>query len=93
MAVAPVADDYGPPLPSEAEEAAMISEMRERGEPVKPVAPPDDAEAETDAKAKLPPLDSLVKQVPPDVIETLDELFRAKWVGVRKVPKAVLKEG
>lgn len=71
----------------------MISEMRERGEPAKPVTPLREAEDEADTKAKLPPLEALVKQVPPEVIETLDELFRAKWVGVRKVPKAVLKEG
>jgi hypothetical protein len=33
---------------------------------------------------KLPPLDELVARVPADVLGLLDDLFRAKFTGVRK---------
>lgn len=66
----------------------MISELRSRGEPVAPAAV--EAPEETDPKA-LPPLDELVKRLPPEVRDTLDDLFRAKFVRVTRVPKKVLK--
>lgn len=35
---------------------------------------------------KLPPMEELVARVPPRVLGLLDDLFRAKFTGVRKVP-------
>jgi hypothetical protein len=39
----------------------------------------------------LPPLDELVKRIPPEVRETLEDLFRARFVTVKRVPKKALK--
>jgi hypothetical protein len=33
---------------------------------------------------KLPPLETMIAKVPPDVAALLDDLFRAKFTGVRK---------
>ncbi len=74
--------------PDENAEAAFMAEARERNEPV--VAAAVEAIEETDTK-NLPPLDELVKRLSPEVRETLDDLFRAKFIAVRRVPKQVLK--
>jgi hypothetical protein len=34
---------------------------------------------------KLPPLEEMVARVPPHVLGMLDELFRAKFTGVRRI--------
>jgi len=39
----------------------------------------------------LPSLDELVKRIPPDVRETLDDHFRVKFVAVRRVAPTSLK--
>ncbi|HWL14984.1 MAG TPA: hypothetical protein VNR00_05220 [Opitutus sp.] len=49
-----------------------------------------DDDAEDDRKA-LPKLDELVTRIPAETRELLDELFRAKFVTVRRVRKADLK--
>lgn len=74
--------------PDEVAEGAFLAEARERGEPV--VAAAVEAVEETETKS-LPALDELVKRIPPDVRETLDDLFRAKFITVRRVPKKALK--
>lgn len=77
-----------PSLPAEETERAMLAELRERGEaPVRRAAAPDRDEA----PVRLPPLDELVKRIPPQVRDTLDDLFRAKFTGVRRVPADALK--
>jgi hypothetical protein len=38
---------------------------------------------------KLPPLDELVARVPENIRAVLDDLFRAKFTGVRKFSPAV----
>lgn len=43
-----------------------------------------------DPKA-LPPLDELVKRIPPAVRESLEDLFRARFVTVKRVPARALK--
>ena len=45
---------------------------------------------ETDAKP-LPPLSELVERIPAEVREALDDLFRARFVAVKRVPKRALK--
>jgi hypothetical protein len=93
------ADQPGPPhqdneightnvWPDEAAESAFIAEARDRGETVT-AAPASAAVEESDGK-NLPSLDALVKRLSPEVRETLDDLFRAKFVSVRRVPKKAL---
>lgn len=52
--------------------------------------PPVEMADETEA-APLPALDSLVQRIPPHVRETLDDLFRARFVAVKRVPERALK--
>lgn len=52
----------------------------------KPVTEPSEPVAGT-----LPSIDELVNRLPETVRTTLEELFRVKFTGVRRVPKAVLK--
>jgi hypothetical protein len=76
--------------PDENAEAAFIAETRGRGE--SPVATPPSAEEEDERSAKtLPPLSELVERIPAETRELMDELFRAKFVAVRKVKKSALK--
>ncbi len=69
----------------EAGEAAFLAAAREHGGAVTPVlvAVRDDA---AEDKTPLPPLDTLVARIPAEVRETLEELFRIKFTGVRRVP-------
>ena len=77
--------------PDEAAESAFLADARERGEPVKATrAAVETAEDTADPKA-LPKLDDLVNRIPPEVRDTLEELFRAKFVKVQRVPKRALK--
>jgi len=43
--------------------------------------------------AELPPVEELAGRLPPEVREALEELFRAKWAGVKRVAPADLKAG
>lgn len=59
-------------------------------------APKDEAPVSGDAAAPaedapLPPLDALTKRIPQTALETLDDLFRARFVAVRRVPPGALK--
>lgn len=89
LAAAPALSDADESfLPGEETERAMLAELRERGEPVvhaKAVPERDEA------PVRLPPLDDLVKRIPGPVRETLDELFRARFTSVRRVPAEALK--
>jgi hypothetical protein len=88
----PVAgDEEGPATPSEADEAAFLAEARDRGERVRPVTRETIEEVE-EKTATLPKLDDLVNRIPADVRDTLDELFRARFVAVRRVPRKALKK-
>jgi hypothetical protein len=76
--------------PDPAAEAAFLAEARERGEvPVAAKAREEIAE-ETDARA-LPALDTLVNRLPAEVRDTLEDLFRARFVRVTRVPRKALK--
>lgn len=81
-------EDAPPPALDEAAEASFLAEARERGEVVAPRKPAEAEEAEPKA---LPPLDALVQQIPGEVRETLEELFRARFVTVKRFPKKALK--
>ncbi len=87
--VAPPADTDEPSMPGEEAERAMLAELRERGEaPVRAKTVSADAD---EKPVRLPPLDELVKRIPSNVRDTLDELFRARFTGVRKIPADALK--
>jgi hypothetical protein len=81
--------------PDESAEAQFLGEARERGEavpaPPTPAAEPDAPEAEPAGPA--PELDELVGRLPPAVRETLDELFRARFVRVTRLPRKTLAAG
>ncbi|MBI5425579.1 MAG: hypothetical protein HZA32_15985 [Opitutae bacterium] len=86
---APV-DDGAPVGPADGEEAAFIAEQREQGF-IAPAATPAAAVAEPDDKSPLPPLDDLVNRIPAATRELMDELFRAKFITVKRVPRSALK--
>lgn len=87
-------DDDGPVWPDEASESAMRVEVAERGETLTSKAAREaaDAAAEIAAEKKnLPPLDDLINRIPADVRDTLEDLFRVKFVKVARTPKKALK--
>ncbi|MEO0055764.1 MAG: hypothetical protein RLZZ50_1711 [Verrucomicrobiota bacterium] len=47
----------------------------------------DDEEDAGSSKTPLPELDALVARLPAEVRDTLDELFRARFVSVKKLPR------
>lgn len=77
------------PWPDEAAEASFLSDARERGEVV--VAKKAEEVAEETTAKPLPALDSLVERIPAEVRDVLEDLFRAKFVSVKRVPKKALK--
>jgi hypothetical protein len=88
-AEAPVMDT-APPGVEDIAESAFRAEAQSRGETVNATAATVEIAEEKDTKS-LPPLNDLVKRLPPDVRETLEDLFRAKFTAVKRVPKSALK--
>jgi hypothetical protein len=76
--------------PDESAEALFRAESRERGEPDLPAGLVVETPEETDTKG-LPALEDLVKRIPPETRELMDELFRAKFTGVKRLPAKALK--
>ena len=74
--------------PSEVDEAAFLAEQRLQGEAVIPPA----SLSEDGADSPLPPLAELVQRIPAETRAVLDDLFRAKFTSVRRVPAKALKE-
>ncbi len=92
---APTFDEEGPVWPDAAAESAMRAEVAERGETLNSKAARELAEAAAEAAAEkkgLPSLDALVERIPTEVRDTLEDLFRVKFVKVARVPKKALKE-
>lgn len=92
---APTFDEEGPVWPDEAAESAMRAEVSERGETLNSKAARELAEAAAEAAAEkknLPKLDDLINRIPADVRDTLEDLFRAKFVKVARTPKKALKD-
>ena len=86
----PLVEGMAPFWPDEAVESSFRAEARERGEPVVVAAPKEEAVEATDA-TPLPALGELVARVPAEVRDALEDLFRAKFVAVKRVPKKSLK--
>ena len=75
-AAVPVADvSPAPSWPDDTVESAFRAEAQERGEPVLAAKLPSEVIEEVDA-TPLPPLEDLVQRIPPNVRETLEDLFR-----------------
>jgi len=45
------------------------------------------------AEESLPPVEQLARRLPPEAAALLDELFRAKWTGVKRLRPGDLKTG
>jgi len=48
-------------------------------------------EAPSEEKGDLPPMEDLVKRIPAPARELMEELFRARFVTVKRVPRSALK--
>ena len=86
----PTGPEPAPEWPDEATESAIRAEVRDRGEALSPPVPAEEEPEVVDTKA-LPPLDELVNRLPPAVRESLEDLFRARFIAVRRVPARALK--
>jgi len=87
----PAAEDSLNAWPDDAAESSFLSEAKARGEPVVASAAGREAAEEAEPKGALPPLGELVSRIPTEVREVLDELFRVKFVTVKRIPKKALK--
>jgi hypothetical protein len=76
-----------PAGPSSEEEAAFLAQERESGAATIPEVPAESPEQ----KGNLPPMEDLVKRIPAPTRELMEELFRARFVTVKRVPKSALK--
>lgn len=48
-------------------------------------------ETPPEEKGELPPMEDLVKRIPAPAREVLEELFRARFVTVKRIPQSALK--
>lgn len=48
-------------------------------------------EKASEERGELPPMEDLVKRIPMPTRDLLDELFRAKFVTVKRLPQSALK--
>lgn len=78
-----------PTWPDESAESAFLAEARDRGEKI--AAPKAVEVTEEEDTAPLPPLNDIVARIPAEVRDVLDELFRARFVTVKRIPKSALK--
>ncbi|HYC70899.1 MAG TPA: hypothetical protein VEB66_06815 [Opitutaceae bacterium] len=87
----PAAEEGAPVGPSEGEEAAFLAEQRTVKGTGPVAATRAGAASEEEPATSLPPLEDLVNRIPAPTRALLDELFRAKFVTVKRVPKSALK--
>jgi hypothetical protein len=83
-----VEDESAPVGPSAEEESNYLAEQRFAPGRAGAAPPTEDDAVES---GDLPGMDALVKRIPADVVAMMDELFRAKFVKVQRVPKRALK--
>ena len=88
-------DEDGPNWPSAADEAAFIGGEKEQGRVVPKAGGAltlrQEAEQAEAALGALPSIDTLIARIPAEARETLEDLFRPKFTGVKRVSKEVLK--
>jgi hypothetical protein len=76
--------------PDDSAESSFLADARARGEPVVAKIAAEESAEETDSGA-LPTLNELVERIPAEVRDALDDLFRARFVNVKRIPKKALK--
>ena len=86
----PAADDSVPIGPSAEEEAAFLSQDR-TSEQFYGQAPKAENLEPATGETSLPPMEDLVKRIPAPARELMEELFRARFVTVKRVPQSALK--
>jgi hypothetical protein len=74
--------------PSSEEEAAFLAQEREMGN-VTPALM--HVEKPPEERGELPPMEDLVKRIPLPTRDLLEELFRAKFVTVKRISASALK--
>lgn len=87
-------DEGAPVGPTDGEEAAFLAEQREQGDRAPSgvrAANGASASSEPENDTPLPPLDELVSRIPAATRQLMDELFRARFVTVKRVPPSALK--
>jgi hypothetical protein len=84
-------EDGGAPAFDQMAESAYLAEARARGEVAAAAATKAVVEAEESSSLPLPRLDELVERIPAEVRETLEDLFRARFVTVKRFPRKALK--
>ncbi len=85
--MAEAAPPEAPVGPSAEEEAAFLAQERESGSVIAAPARPAAAEPQGD----LPPMEDLVKRIPMPTRDLIEELFRARFVTVKRLPQSALK--
>jgi hypothetical protein len=81
-----VGKDDSAPWPGMTDEASFLAEQRGSG-----IVPPTGPVSEPTDLSPLPSLEELVQRIPAEARAALDDLFRAKFSGVRRVSKKSLK--
>jgi hypothetical protein len=87
-------DEDGPVWPSEAAETAFLGEEKGEGRAAPRAGVQTLRQAAEQAEAALgalPSIDALIARIPAEARETLEDLFRPKFTGVRRVSKELLK--
>ena len=91
-AVEETIDESETPIgPTEAEESAYLAEQTAAAPSGATASEGKDAAEVDEAPAKLPAIEDLVQRIPAETREALDELFRARFVRVQRVPRKALK--
>jgi len=91
------ADDSPPEMFDTATEAAYLGEQAALEASDPHAAPAPDADEDEDDKTpgapgkELPTMDALLARIPAETRETLENLFRARFVQVRKIPRKALE--
>ena len=80
--------DEAPAGPSSEEEAASLAQEREMGIETPALM---HTESPPEEKGDLPPMEDLVKRIPGSTRDLVEELFRARFVTVKRMPKSALK--
>jgi hypothetical protein len=75
--------------PSAAEEAAFLAQEREMSVATPPLT--HEERLPQEKPGELPPMDDLVQRIPAPVRETLEELFRARFITVKRIPQSAIK--
>jgi hypothetical protein len=83
-----VIDADAPAGPSSDEEAAFLAQEREMGN-VTPALM--HVESPPEEKGAMPPMEDLVQRIPQPARDLMEELFRARFITVKRMPASALK--